>query len=78
MKLKNLKKICSDVRYDICVFDENGRFIEDFKIDYAGMDNKELSAIICNKYFKYENCKVKNFSSDIHNNVSWTRISITI
>ena len=78
MKLKNLKKICSDVRYKITVFDENGRFIEDFKINYVDMDINELSAIIRNKYFKYENCKVRGFSSHTHSNESWMQISITI
>lgn len=77
MKLKNLKKLCNGVRYCIKVFDGD-RFIEDFRFDYVDMSNDELKVILCNKYFKYENCKVKSFGSEIWHGNAVTEISIQL
>lgn len=79
MKLKSIKKLCSEVRYIISVFDENGRFIEDFKLDYVNMKEEELNDAIINHYFKYENCKVRHIDTRAKSDgTSWLNISVEI
>lgn len=75
MKLKSIKKVSSEVRYIIRVFDKEN-FVESFKIDYVEMSNDELTEILCNKYFKYENSKVRYIRTKIKNNNSFLVITV--
>lgn len=79
MKLKSIKKVCSAVRFVIRVFDDNNRFIEDFKLDYIDMSEAELRDTLINKYFKYENCKVRCIDTKAKSDgTSWLTISVEI
>lgn len=60
MKVKTLRKLVSAVKISYTVFDTNGNFIDDFIVDYMGDRNKLDENI--GKYFKYENCEVRNIS----------------
>lgn len=71
MKVKSLRKIVSAVKISYCVFDTNGGFIDDFKIDYVGDRNKLDENI--GKYLKYENCEVRHIS--VYG--EWLTVSIT-
>ena len=71
MKVKTLKNVVSAVKISYSVFDTNGNFIDDFKVDYMG-DRKKLDENL-GKYLKYENCEVRNVSTC----GEWLEISIT-
>lgn len=75
MKVKSVKNISSDVRYIIRVFKDD-EFIEDFKIDYINMSHEELTDVLCNKYFRYENNTVRHISSEIRKGNSYLVITV--
>ena len=75
MKVKSIKNISSDARYIIKVFDGEN-FVESFIIDYLDMSMEELTATLCNKYFKYENKTVRRILSTMKNGKSYLEISV--
>ena len=77
MKLKSIRKISSEVRYIIRVF-EGKRFVEDFKMDYIVMTNDEMREVLINKYFKYENNRVRNIDTEVHDGKSYLCITIDL
>ena len=65
MKLKSLKNVSSAVKYEINIFTVSGDYYDTIKLNYLGDKDELMKAL--EKYFYYENCKVKNVS--VHDDI---------
>ncbi len=71
MKVKTLNNVTSAIKIEYTIFNNDGKYIEDFKIDYLG--NREELDRNLDKYLRYKNCEVRNVSV----RGEWLEISVT-